>query len=642
MNASFEKKNKTQTGQNSHRKSNPAQSYPSRTLVQAQLEMTQPGDQNEQEANAVASTIVGGGKISRQISGGTGGSSGIAVSSQMESQLSRLQGGGRPMPDGLRSMMETGFGRDFSQVRLHTDSEASRMNSSIQAKAFTHGNDIYFNSGQYSPETTEGRRLLAHELTHVAQGNGRIGRAKDESVTRKRAGEDTDNDHLSPAQVAVLDMLTYLPLAFRRIIIEECSSCGSDGLSLDALISLLPSIPSEFETPSEKAEIWNSDTMTSAGDWKAIFEMIMNDAVLRETRILSVKNEGSGGELGYTMLFIQPSLKEAIVSFRGTGSKEWEDNFRAGADTDSTCKEEGVSEYDYASFQQHEALNTFQEMKNSLPEEYRNSITVTGHSKGGNKAKYVTLMDEDVNRAISFDGQGFSDEFINAHKKEIQKNEEKIVNYNASGDYVNILLNDVGKRVYIAVPESNYSSINKFKERHSLEILLDLNGEDSNGNRIAQLGFETVQDKNMAASHELLNSFLQSFDRTNELQRYNKSSTLALLGTIVQELMNNNGEEDALTRIIKETLNNKGDRQLLVYLIAYVLAYLDKYKKSFNFDELPLKARIIFNLSNVSAIRRVGVNIKFPNDIDDDINSVLDEAFEKKKEIRIGVSGHAR
>ena len=176
MNASFEKKNKTQTGQNSHRKSNPAQSYPSRTLVQAQLEMTQPGDQNEQEANAVASTIVGGGKISRQISGGTGGSSGIAVSSQMESQLSRLQGGGRPMPDGLRSMMESGFGQDLSNVRLHTDSEAASMSSSIHAKAFTHGNDIYFNRGQFSPETAEGQRLVAHELTHTIQQSGKVAR----------------------------------------------------------------------------------------------------------------------------------------------------------------------------------------------------------------------------------------------------------------------------------------------------------------------------------------------------------------------------------------------------------------------------------------------------------------------------------
>ncbi len=149
-------------------------SYPSRTVVHAKLEMTGPGDYDELEADAVANDIVSGGKIRRQIS--NGGGSGIAVSPQMERQIAQLQGGGHAMPDGLRHMMENGFGRDFSQVRLHTDSQAADMSSSISARAFTHGNDIYFNRGQYSPNTSEGQRLVAHELTHVAQGTGKVGR----------------------------------------------------------------------------------------------------------------------------------------------------------------------------------------------------------------------------------------------------------------------------------------------------------------------------------------------------------------------------------------------------------------------------------------------------------------------------------
>jgi len=156
-----------------------AKAYPSRTIVHAKLEMTEPGDHDEQEADAVANTIVSGGKISRKISGGASGSSGITVSQQMEHQLSHLQGGGRQMPEGLRNMMENGFGRDFSQVRLHTDDEAVDMSSSIHAKAFTHGNDIYFNRGQFTPETSEGQHLIAHELTHVAQGTGKVGRYDD-------------------------------------------------------------------------------------------------------------------------------------------------------------------------------------------------------------------------------------------------------------------------------------------------------------------------------------------------------------------------------------------------------------------------------------------------------------------------------
>lgn len=153
---------------------------PSRTIVHAKLEMTTPDSPEEVEADAAANDIVQGGKISRSIFAGSAGS-GISVSSQMEGRLNSMQGGGQVMPDGLRNMMERGFNRDFSQVRLHTDSEAASLSSSINAKAFTHGNDIYFNQGQFSPNTSEGQKLMAHELTHVVQGGGKVGR-------------DTDND----------------------------------------------------------------------------------------------------------------------------------------------------------------------------------------------------------------------------------------------------------------------------------------------------------------------------------------------------------------------------------------------------------------------------------------------------------------
>ena len=170
-------------------------SLPSRTIVHAKLEMTSPQDAEEIEADDMANAIVSGGKIKRKISQGITGWSGIAVSSQMEGELSRLQGSGRQMPAGLRNMMENGFGRDFSQVRLHTDSDAASMSSSIHAKAFTLGNDIYFNQGQYSPETTEGQRLVAHELTHVAQGNGKVsreeeGKAEENSVDEEIVEQD--------------------------------------------------------------------------------------------------------------------------------------------------------------------------------------------------------------------------------------------------------------------------------------------------------------------------------------------------------------------------------------------------------------------------------------------------------------------
>jgi hypothetical protein len=92
-----------------------------------------------------------------------------AVNSNIESSVNSLKGGGQPLPDSTRSYFEPRFGADFSQVRVHTDSKAADTAKSINAKAFTKGKDVVFGSGQYSPGTSSGKRLLAHELTHVVQ-----------------------------------------------------------------------------------------------------------------------------------------------------------------------------------------------------------------------------------------------------------------------------------------------------------------------------------------------------------------------------------------------------------------------------------------------------------------------------------------
>ncbi|HEY9737029.1 MAG TPA: DUF4157 domain-containing protein, partial [Trichocoleus sp.] len=92
--------------------------------------------------------------------------------SQIESRLQSSRGGGQPLPNATRDFMESRFGNDFSGVRVHTNAESVQMNQSLQAQAFTHGNDIYFNSGKYNPESSRGKRLLAHELTHTIQQTG--------------------------------------------------------------------------------------------------------------------------------------------------------------------------------------------------------------------------------------------------------------------------------------------------------------------------------------------------------------------------------------------------------------------------------------------------------------------------------------
>ena len=97
------------------------------------------------------------------------GADGGVAPADVEQRLSERGGKGSPLPEGVRHTMEEHVGVDLSRARVHTDGEAAHLASELGAHAFTVGNDVYFNQGQYQPETPAGSHLLAHELTHVAQ-----------------------------------------------------------------------------------------------------------------------------------------------------------------------------------------------------------------------------------------------------------------------------------------------------------------------------------------------------------------------------------------------------------------------------------------------------------------------------------------
>lgn len=80
-------------------------------------------------------------------------------------------GAGQMLPPRTLNMMNRSFGADFSPVKIHHGARAAQLNQDIGAKAFTYGQDIYFNKGQFRPENKTGRKLLAHELTHTLQQN---------------------------------------------------------------------------------------------------------------------------------------------------------------------------------------------------------------------------------------------------------------------------------------------------------------------------------------------------------------------------------------------------------------------------------------------------------------------------------------
>jgi hypothetical protein len=85
------------------------------------------------------------------------------------SHINFLKGGGRPLSANKHAFFEPCFGRDFSQMRVHSDAQATESARGVNARAFTIGQEVVFGAGQYAPGTSQGRRLMAHELTHVVQ-----------------------------------------------------------------------------------------------------------------------------------------------------------------------------------------------------------------------------------------------------------------------------------------------------------------------------------------------------------------------------------------------------------------------------------------------------------------------------------------
>lgn len=196
----------------------------------------------------------------------------------IESQLNSSKGGGSPLNENVQTQMESGFGTDFSNVRVHTDSNSVQMNKNLGAQAFTHGSDIYFNEGKYQPESNQGKHLLAHELTHtVQQGksptysntlstatpNAQLIQKIDEPESPISV-EEVTQQHPSPkgtiektgsAVTVFLNQLRYK------------SNAPSSVLSGLSLPYQLPGPGSRSESPTRQARIWSgavsSDTETS-------------------------------------------------------------------------------------------------------------------------------------------------------------------------------------------------------------------------------------------------------------------------------------------------------------------------------------------------------------------------------------------
>jgi hypothetical protein len=209
-----------------------------RRAVQAKLEVGRSDDPLEAEADQLAERAVnqsapcacgatcdtcsaGTPKIRRKAAGPASGTPHVAAT----------LGAGHPIEASTRGFFEERFGRDFSDVRIHSDKNADRSAANLRAHAYTAGRDIVFRGGKYAPQNSDGKRLLAHELAHVVQQES----TPAQSVIRREnedpsavVAEDPNEELVVPAgreiphdSRTLVNDKPYLVALLKKVVIEE-------------------------------------------------------------------------------------------------------------------------------------------------------------------------------------------------------------------------------------------------------------------------------------------------------------------------------------------------------------------------------------------------------------------------------------
>ena len=193
-------------------------------------------------------------------------------------------------------------------------------------------------------------------------------------------------------------------------------------------------------------------------EWRRLVDIIKNQSDLLLYSVQHLEGNFNSGKNVACFVDNPVNPQDVNIVFRGTHKKdELLDNGMGCYQTD-TQKQIEAAEY-----------------VNKLPENYGNNMTVTGHSKGGNKAQYVTVTTDRIGRCVPFDSQGFSKAFFEKYADEISKKSHCITAINAADDYVNSIFIPIPcKRIFL---KSNINYVYHFIEFHKPNIMLDEYGK---------------------------------------------------------------------------------------------------------------------------------------------------------------------
>lgn len=348
--------------------------------------------------------------------------------------------------------------------------------------------------------------------------------------------------------------------------IDHHGKTPKDGATLSEIVNLLEkSKPDTWKNEIDKEQFY-------------IFKnAVNNNEELANTKIGNRVNLKDGLK---ACTFTSPEGKVSIT-FAGTGKGEWFDNGQGLSgipqkNTYLTYKDgkvisENVVENDYATTQQVEALNWFNETASKNGWTENTEIVISGHSKGGNKAQFITMHSNIIDDCYSFDGQGFSPEAIESFEKnfgkDFEKRRQKIQTFSSKDDYVNIH----GKRltpedhIYFFEPSKGYDG--DPQNLHQIHAMFDKNGkftEQCEQGEISKL-LEQVSDEIMKLPPEyrqyatlgVMGVAQKLLGKTEPINNEKVSNVITGGGTVVvvemllEKLLTDKTGLDAISEIIK-------------------------------------------------------------------------------------------
>ena len=282
----------------------------------------------------------------------------------------------------------------------------------------------------------------------------------------------------------------------------------------------------------------------SGSEWAAMIRCLKSKTEICDLKIVDPTGKTNNAK---AICFVDPhDNNKAIVAFVGTkGGEEWQDNVEGLNQADTQYQLEA---YDYVE---------------SLPYDH---ITVVGHSKGGNKAQYVAIRSDKVDRCVSYDGQGFSQEFIDKYSDRINKNASKITCYSLSCDYVHILMFPIpgAKQIYI----DGGSDVSSFIENHSadaaFEYYQDSEGKwhirvDANGE--PRMDF-VAENADMAILHRFICFFMQNASEEE------KQEIVNLLGPLLKGIFGEGWSSEQIGEYLAQHTDE------FITLVSYLLHYI--------------------------------------------------------------------